>query len=72
MTGREAASSSRFQAALRFHLGQPMIYSTIAKKVFIQINDSLAEPLFSEVERESINEYLGYDDWEPWDEAPPN
>ncbi len=72
MTGREAASTSPLQAALRFHFGQPMIYSTIAEKVFIQINDSLLAPLFTEVEHQSVHDYLGYDDWEPWDEGPVN
>jgi hypothetical protein len=72
MDGREAAASSPLRAALRFHCGQPMIYSTIAKRMFIQINDSLVKPMFTEVERESVQDYLGYDDWQPWDEAPPN
>ncbi len=72
MDGRTAASTSPLQAALRFHLGQPMIYSTIAKKMFIQINDSLVGPLFTEVGRDSIQEYLACDDWEPWDEGLPN
>ena len=49
-----------------------MIYSTIAKRMFIQINNSLVEPRFTEVERDSVQDYLGYDDWEPWDAAPPN
>lgn len=72
MDGRTAASSSSLCAALRFHFGQPMIYSTIAKRMFIQINHSLVDPLFTEVETESIHEYLGYDDWEPWDVGLPN
>jgi hypothetical protein len=72
MDGRTAASTSPLQAALRFHFGQPMIYSTIAKKMFIQINDSLVDPLFTEVEHESVPDYLGYDDWEPWDAERPN
>lgn len=67
MTGSDAASTSPLQAALRFHFGQPMIYSTIAKRIFIQINDSLADPLFTEVDRDSVYEYLAYDDWEPWE-----
>lgn len=72
MDGRKAAATSPLRAALRFHCGQPMIYSTIAKRMFIQINDSLVEPRFTEVERDSVPDYLSYDDWEPWDTAPPN
>jgi hypothetical protein len=49
-----------------------MIYSTLAKKMFIQINDSLVEPLFTEVEREAIPKYLLCDDWEPWKDGPIN
>jgi hypothetical protein len=70
MDGRTAASTSPLQAALRFHCGQPMIYSTIAKRMFIQINDSLVDPLFTEVENASIQDYLGCDDWEPWEDIP--
>ncbi len=71
MYGREAAKRSHLQAALRFHHGQPMIYSTIAKRMFVQINDSLVDPIFEEITSE-LEECLDCDDWEPWDDPPPN
>jgi hypothetical protein len=48
-----------------------MIYSTIAKKMFIQTNDSLVTPVFEEITGE-CEDYLNRDDWEPWDEPRPN
>jgi hypothetical protein len=71
MGGIEAATKSGFRAALRFHNGRPMIYSTIAKKMFIQTNDSLVTPVFEEITGE-CEDYLNRDDWEPWDEPRPN
>lgn len=71
MDGKEAARRSRLRAALRFHDGQPMIYSTIAKRMFVQINDSLIDPVFEEITSE-LEDCLNCDDWEPWDEALPN
>jgi hypothetical protein len=72
MNGRRAANKSRFRAALRFDNGQPMIYSTIAERIFVQVNDSLRKPVFEEIERGSIDDCLDHDDWEPWEEPPPN
>ena len=71
MDGRKAAQASHLQAALRFHHGQPMIYSTIAKRMFVQINDSLLDPIFEEI-TSGVDECLNREDWEPWDEGPPN
>jgi len=71
MDGREAATKSFLHAALRFHHGQPMIYSTIAKKMYVQTNDSLEMPVFEEITRE-FEDCLRCDDWEPWVEPPPN
>ena len=71
MGGIEAATKSGFHTALRFDNGQPMIYSTIAKKMFIQTNDSLVTPVFEEITRE-CEEYLSRDDWEPRGEPRPN
>lgn len=71
MDGREAATKSPLHAALRFHQGQPMIYSTVAKRMYVQTNDSLVMPLFEEITRE-FEECLRCDDWEPWDEPRPN
>ncbi len=48
-----------------------MIYSTIAKRMFVQINDSLVDPMFEEITSE-LEECLSCDDWEPWDDALPN
>jgi hypothetical protein len=72
MYGRTAASKSHFRAALRFHDGQPMIYSTIAKRMFVQTNDSLVAPVFEEIQPELIEDCLSYDDWEPWEDASTN
>ncbi|HEU5403397.1 MAG TPA: hypothetical protein VFU86_18720 [Terriglobales bacterium] len=71
MDGRQAADQSHLHVALRFHFGQPMIYSTIAKRLFVQINDSLADPIFEEVITD-LEDCLNCDDWEPWDEPLPN
>lgn len=71
MDGREAASKSLLHAALRFHHGQPMIYSTIAKRMFVQINDSLVDPVFEEITQE-LEDCLRCDDWEPWVDSLPN
>ncbi len=71
MDGRNAARRSHLQAALRFHHGQPMIYSTIAKRMFVQINDSLVDPIFEEITSE-LEDCLSCDDWEPWDDELPN
>jgi len=49
MDGREAATKSAYHAALRFHHGQPMIYSTLAERMFVQTNDSLLKPVFEEI-----------------------
>lgn len=72
MDGRRAATESLLHTALRFHNGQPMIYSTIAEKMFVQTNNSLEMPVFEEIGPDSIEDYLNFDDWEPWDEVPPN
>jgi hypothetical protein len=72
MEGRRAAAESLLHAALRFHDGQPMIYSTIAEKIFIQMNDSLEAPVFEQIDRGSVEDLLSRDDWEPWDEIRPN
>jgi hypothetical protein len=71
MNGIEAASKSFFHVALRFHDGQPMIYSTIAKRMFVQTNDSLVTPVFEEITWE-LEDCLSCDDWEPWTEPLPN
>lgn len=71
MDGREAAEKSPLHAALRFHHGQPMIYSTIAKRMYVQTNDSLETPLFQEITQD-FEDCLCCDDWEPWTEPPPN
>jgi hypothetical protein len=71
MNGTEAAQKSRLHAALRFDHGQPMIYSTIAKKMFVQLNDSLVRPTFEEITLE-LEDCLRCDDWEPWDDPSPN
>ena len=71
MTGIEAATKSPFCAALRFDHGQPMIYSTIANRMFVQTNKSLERPVFEEITLE-IEVCLSYDDWEPWGEPAPN
>jgi hypothetical protein len=71
MQGRQAAMKSHLHAALRFHNGRPMIFSTIANKVFVQINDSLEEPLFQEITDE-IEYCLSCDDWEAWEGSAPN
>jgi hypothetical protein len=71
MDGIEAATKSHFHAALRFHHGQPMIYSTTAKKMFVKINDSLVKPIFEEITQE-FEDCLNCDDWEPWVDSPPN
>ena len=71
MDGKQAASRSHLRAALRFHEGQPMIYSTIANKMFVQINESLTEPLFEEI-TDGMDECLSCEDWEPWEEPPVN
>ena len=67
MDGRKAATQSPLHAALRFRDGQPMIYSTIANRMFLQINDSLTEPLFVEI-TSGMEECLKCEDWEPWEE----
>lgn len=72
MHGRRAATKSLLHAALRFHHGQPMIYSTIAEKIFVQTNNSLETPVFVEIESESVEDCLACSDWEPWDEDPAN
>jgi hypothetical protein len=72
MYGRLAASKSHFRAALRFHNGQPMIYSTIAERIFVQTNDSLVAPTFEEIQADTIEECLSFDDWEPWEDSPTN
>ena len=72
MDGRKAATESLLHTALRFDHGQPMIYSTLAEKMFVQTNDSLDVPVFEEILRDSIDDYLNYNDWEPLDESPPN
>jgi hypothetical protein len=72
MYGRVAASKSHFRAALRFHHGQPMIYSTIAERIFVQTNDSLLAPVFEEIQPDGVEACLRYDDWEPWEEARAN
>lgn len=71
MDGREAATKSVYHAALRFHHGQPMIYSTLAERMFVQTNDSLLKPVFEEITLE-FEDCLSCDDWEPWSDPPPN
>jgi hypothetical protein len=71
MDGRQAARRSHLQVALRFHFGQPMIYSTIAERMFVQINDSLLHPIFQEITSE-FEDCLNCDDWEPWEQELPN
>jgi hypothetical protein len=48
-----------------------MIYSTLAKRMFVQLNDSLVKPIFEEITWE-LEDCLRCDDWEPWDDPPPN
>lgn len=67
MVGREAAAKSFSCAALRFHYGQPMIYSTIAEKMYVQTNSSLVKPIFEEVTWD-FEDCLQRDDWEPLEE----
>ncbi len=71
MSGREAASRSPFHAALRFHDGQPVIYSTIVERMYVQTNYSLEKPVFEEITWD-FEELLSCEDWEPWDEPKPN
>ena len=71
MDGIEAATRSLYHAALRFDCGQPMIYSIIAKRMFVQINDSLVKPIFREITVD-LEDCLKCDDWEPWGEPAPN
>lgn len=68
MDGRRAATVSLLHTALRFERGQPMIYSILAEKIFVQTNDSLEAPVFEEIQRECIDGYLSCNDWEPLDE----
>ncbi len=72
MNGRRAAAVSLLHTALRFERGQPMIYSLLAEKMFVQTNDSLEAPVFEEIQRDVIEDYLRCDDWEPLDESPSN
>ncbi len=67
MDGRSAATVSLLHTALRFERGQPMIYSTVAEKMFMQTNNSLEAPLFVEIQRDCIDDYLSCNDWEPLD-----
>ncbi len=64
MYGREAASKSILHVAVRFQNGQPVIYSTIADRMYVQTNDSLEMPVFEEITQEFEN-YLNCNDWEP-------
>lgn len=72
MEGRRAAAESLLHVALRFQNGHPMIYSTVAEKIFVQMNDSLEKPLFRQIDGDSVEDFLRQDDWEPWDEVRPN
>lgn len=67
MDGRSAATVSLLHTALRFERGQPMIYSLLAEKMFVQTNDSLEAPVFEEIQRDVIEDYLSCNDWEPLD-----
>lgn len=72
MDGRCAATVSLLHTALRFERGQPMIYSTVAEKMFMQTNDSLEAPIFEEIQRDCINDFLNCNDWEPLDGSSSN
>ncbi len=72
MDGRSAATVSLLHTALRFECGQPMSYSTVAEKMFVQTNDSLEAPVFEEIQRNSIDDYLSCNDWEPLDGSSSN
>ncbi len=67
MDGRRAATVSLLHTALRFERGRPMIYSELAEKMFVQTNDSLEVPVFEEIRRDFIEDYLSCNDWEPLD-----
>jgi hypothetical protein len=72
MTATEATAQSPYNAAVRQHNGQPMIYSTIARRMFLQSSRPGDEPVFEEVTADEMHSYLGYEDWRPWDKPLPS
>lgn len=71
MNAIEAADKSQYKAAVRQQNGKPMIYSTIAKRMFLQTSLPGSEPVFQEIKAEYVDSFLSYADWEPWDRPLP-
>jgi len=69
MKATEACAHSQYQAAVRQQNGKPMIYSTLAKRMFLQTSIAPAE--FQEVKKEYVDSFLNYADWQPWDKPLP-
>lgn len=71
MKATVACAQSQYLAAVRQHNGKPMIYSSLAGRVFLQTSVPGAPPEFQEVKREYVDSFLNYADWQPWDKPLP-
>ena len=69
MKPREACAESLYQAAVRRTLdGRFMIFGKPHGRAFLETFSETGRPVFQEVKRKFVEEFLNYNDWEPWTE----